>query len=287
METNAPAAQASTDTAASQVTAQTDVQSKPQAETPAGDKPQLSEAAGSEQTENTASEAEPKTPDDQPKTWKDKRAERNRQRWQEYKEAKAYRDARITSLEQEVRRLTENQPPDFSQFADPTEELAERTAWKVQQAQAREAEARLQSERNNAASENGYRLWAAWQENVEQARERLPDFDQVFNEHVPIHERAVPFFAESDKGADIAYWLAKNPKEAQALYQKFQTAPSQALIEFGRLEAKISSVPAKQASTAPKPAAILQGGSSPPGFDASKASVSDMSAQLKKAGVLR
>lgn len=287
MDQTIPAPQGSTEPAASPVTTQ-DVQTTPQAEKPAGQQPQAEAPAGA-QDQTAKDQSNDQLPDgeDQPKTWKEKRAERNRARWQEYKEAKAIMPARLAALENEVARLRGAQAPDFSQIQDPTEELAERTAWKVRQQNATEAEARLARERESTAIEHQQRMNAAWTEAVDEARERMPDFDQVVNDKTPIHARAAPFIVESDKGAEIAYWLGKNPTEARALYQKFESAPNQALMELGRIEARLSAPEPKRVSTAPRPPQTLSGGANPLSFDPGRASADDMAAQLRKAGVIR
>lgn len=280
MSESLPAGQeASQESVASPVTTQEDaVETTPQAEKPAGDE-------GETPSQDAASD-ESQSQEDQPKTWKEKRQERNRARWQEYKEAKAIMPARLAALESEVARLRGAQAPDFSQIQDPTEELAERTAWKVRQQTAAEAEARLKEQKDAATAETSAKLAAAWMEAVEDARERIKDFDSVVTDKTPIHARAAPFIVESDKSAEIAYWLGKNPKDAEALYAKFESQPAQALIELGRIEARLSAPEPKRVSTAPKPAKTLNGGASPLSFDGSKAGVGDMQAWLKKAGVI-
>lgn len=289
MENATPAAPTvgSLDPVASQVTTQNVEPTAPQADKPAGTTPQAETPAGeSDQTKDAAS-GEDQSQEDQPKTWKEKRQERNKERWQAYKQAKEVLPARLESLEREVARLRGTAPPDFSQILDPNEELAEKTAWKVHQRQATEAEARLQSARESAAAEQAQKLAGAWDEQVQEAKERIPDFDTVVTPQTPIHQRAAPFIVESEKGADIAYWLGKNPDAAKSLYQKFESAPAQALIELGRIEARLSAPTPKTVSTAPKPAQTLSGGANPLQFDAARSSVDDFATQLRKAGVIR
>ena len=273
-----PAPSGSTDAAASQVTTQTTEttteQVAPQAEKPAGEPQEKPEGdpAG----------------DEQHKTWKEKRAERNRARWQEYKAAKETLPLRLQALEGEVKRLrTGQQPPDFSQITDPNEELAERTAWKVRQSQASDAEARLDAERRAAVAETQTRLAAAWEETVSEARQSMPDFDQVFTKDTPVHERAAPFIVESDLSAEIAYYLGKNRAEAAELFNTFETNPALGLMKLGRIEAHLSRPAPNKVSTAPKPAPVLSGGQNPLGFDPERASVGDMAERLKKAGIIR
>jgi hypothetical protein len=279
MDTTTPAAvEASLDTAAPQVTTQTTIagQTSPQAETPAGTE--------QEATASDTPEKEDQSQEEGKKTWKEKRQERNRERWQEFKAAKDYT---IKSLEAEVQRLRAKTAPDLSNIIDPDDVIAEKTAWKIQQSSVAEKEQALATEREARAVAQQQALNETWQDVMEDTRSRIPDFDTVFNEKTPVHERAVPFIVESEKAGDLAYFLGKNPKEAQALYEQFETAPAKALIELGRLEARLSAPKAKTISTAPKPAPVLNGGANPIAFDMSRASVDDVAAQLRKSGFIR
>lgn len=279
MDTTTPAAvEASLDTAAPQVTTQTTIaeQTSSQAETLAGTE--------QEATASDTSEKEDQSQDESKKTWKEKRQERNRERWQEFKAAKDYT---IKSLEAEVQRLRAKTAPDLSNIIDPDDVIAEKTAWKIQQSSVAEKEQALQVEREARAVAQQQALNETWQDVIEDARTRLPDFDAVVTDKTPIHARAAPFIVESEKAADLAYFLGKNPKEAAALYDQFETAPAKALIELGKLEARLSAPKAKTVSTAPKPAPTLSGGANPVAFDMSRASVEDVAAQLRKSGFIR
>lgn len=279
MDTTTPAAvEASLDTAAPQVTTQTTIaeQTSPQAETPAGTE--------QEATASDTPEKDDQSQDESKKTWKEKRQERNRERWQEFKAAKDYT---IKSLEAEVQRLRAKTAPDLTNIIDPDDVIAEKTAWKIQQSSVAEKEQALQVEREARAVAQQQAMNETWQDVMEDARTRLPDFDAVVTDKTPIHARAAPFIVESEKAADLAYFLGKNPKEAAALYDQFETAPAKALIELGRLEARLSAPKAKTVSTAPKPALTLSGGANPLAFDISRASVEDVAAQLRKAGHIR
>lgn len=276
-----PSPGTSTETAAPQVTTQetnTNERAAPQiGNDPAGEPQAKAEAepAGGDQGEG------------EHKSWKEKRAERNRARWQEYKKSREALPRLLEMLERENQRLSRAEQPDFNQFADPNEELAQRTAWTVRQQQRAEAEARLSDERKMLAEDHQHKLMDAWAETVEAARETMPDFDTVFNKDTPVHERAIRPIVESDMSAEIAYHLGKHPEEAAALYRTFDRDPVRGLIEFGRLEARLSRPSAKQATAAPKPAIPISGGINPLGFDADKSSVDDMAAHLRAKGLIR
>ena len=234
-------------------------------------------------SDDTASKAEaPETPEPEKKEEsqrEQKRRERNRERWARMKEASA--DAE--RLRAELYRYRMASHVDLSQVDDPDEALALRTAAKVRESLAGDVEARA-----SQADQAAHRALA---ENVEatfdDGRERMPDFDQVVTERTPVHPNAVPFLAESERGADILYHLGKNPDVARSLYQTFARDPARALIELGRLEAKISAPAARSVSKAPPPAKIVTGGSNPPAFDPSRASVADMAAEMRKLGLIR
>lgn len=281
MEITIPAPTGGTESAAPLVTTQNADEVKvttPQAETP----------AGTEETEQTASGEDPSQEDDpdKPKTWKEKRQERNRARWQEYKQAKEQIPVKLALLEREVAELKGAPPPDFSQIADPTEEIAQRAAHAVRQQTVKDRQAQIETEKDAFAFDQRQKMFAAWDEAKADARERIPDFDTVVD-GAAIHQRAAPHIVESEKAAEIAYYLGKNPHVAQSLYTQFETSPARALVELGKIEARVSVPKAKTISTAPKPAPILGGGVNPLSFDPGKSSVSDMEAHLRKAGIIR
>lgn len=261
--TGTPAAPAET-----VATPSADASSPPQAEKPAGteDQPQQED-----KPEDIAkAEAE-----------KARKAERSKERWQAKNRELAESRRRESFLLGELERL-QKQQPDLSQISDPNERFIKQTAAEVRSGQIEDTKARAQQEQQIRQTA----MLEAWSVVQEEMRAKAPDFDQVFNQ-TPLHARAAPFIVESEKGGEIAYWLGKNPDAARDLYQKFETAPAQALIELGRIEARVSAPPPKQVSTAPKPAPVLNGGVSPLGFDIHKSSVSDTAAMLRKAGIIR
>lgn len=100
---------------------------------------------------------------------------------------------------------------------------------------------------------------AAFHAKVEAARDRMPDFDQVFP-NTPISEAAADIIAESDRAAEIAYYLGKNPVEAQQIYS---LPPHLQGREIARIEAKVS-VPVRRTSAAPPPVPQVAAASAAP-----------------------
>ena len=99
----------------------------------------------------------------------------------------------------------------------------------------------------------------AFQAKVEEARERMPDFDAFYR--VPVSEVAAELIAESSKAAEVAYWLGKNPDAAHKIYQ--MPAHLQG-AEIARIEARVSAAPqVRKVSKAPPPVSTIGGQSSP------------------------
>lgn len=241
-----------------------EVQTTPDAEKPAD---------GTEQVKPEEKELSPS---------EQKRKERNRERWRMFNEERKSALAEAARLRAENERLKSSRI-DYSQIEDPDERLATMSAQKVRESFAGDYEA--QAKHQQARAEQA--VVEAWSAIKEDAKERMPDFDAVVTEHTPIHQRAAPFIVESEKAAEIAYFLGKNTDVARDLYNDFETNPARALIKLGQIEARVSTPSGKPVSTAPKPAPILSGSASPPAFDPARSSVSDLQAQLKKMGVLR
>lgn len=88
-------------------------------------------------------------------------------------------------------------------------------------------------------------------EKAEKASERYQDFHAVVsNPSLPINEHMAEFIAESEIGADVAYFLGKNLVKAA---QIAKMSPVGATRELTRLEAEIAAKPKATPSNAPEP----------------------------------
>lgn len=233
------------------------------------------EPAGSEQQPpDLTKPSEPEEPTEGQK----RRKERNQERWRAMKMAAG----EVERLRAELAVYKPRQV-DYSQITDPDELLAEKTAAKLTEQQRAVHEQKIEA----ATKAQERAIYDAWDGIKADMRERVPDFDQVVNDSTPIHQRAAPFIVESEKGGEIAYYLGKHPDVARDLFQKFESAPAQALMELGRIEARLSAPPPKAATKAPPPAPVLSGGANPLAFDQKTAGVADFQAQLRKAGIIR
>lgn len=86
---------------------------------------------------------------------------------------------------------------------------------------------------------------------AEKATERYPDFQSVVgNPSLPINESMAEFIAESDLGADVAYFLGKNPSKAKEIATM---SPIKAARELTKIESDIAAKPKANPSKAPEP----------------------------------
>ena len=91
-----------------------------------------------------------------------------------------------------------------------------------------------------------------YREREEVARGKYDDFDQVaYNPQLRITQTMAQTIQQSDMGADVAYHLGTNPKEAERISK---LSPFLQAKEIGKIEAQIASNPTvKKTSSAPAP----------------------------------
>lgn len=92
---------------------------------------------------------------------------------------------------------------------------------------------------------------------IDAARERIPDLDrslQVFYQ-LPVSDAAAEIIADSEKSAEIAHFLASNPRDA---YEIYQMTPAQQGRALARIESQLS-IPNRRTSAAPPPPPSVNG----------------------------
>lgn len=118
----------------------------------------------------------------------------------------------------------------------------------------RALEARLQQQEAQRAQQvqmtEQQKQAAAWTARLAEARSKLPDFDDVTaSADVAITPQMSSALMDSEKGAEVAYYLAKNPAEAARIAA---LSPLGQVREIGKLEDRVSAKPVKP-SSAPDP----------------------------------
>ena len=142
--------------------------------------------------------------------------------------------------------------------------------------------ARQQFEREAQESfvrQNENRLRATWEERVSKVEDRYEDFDSVVGEITPNNPVSIALM-ESELGAHVAYYLAKNPSVFEKISKMNPIAQVHAI---GRLEATVEqqlSAKPPTPSKAPEPIAPVQTNANPSSSQPSEQD--DMGAWIRK-----
>lgn len=140
--------------------------------------------------------------------------------------------------------------PERSQFVSDEDYQEALTDWKVDQKLA-ERQQQEQQARMSAAQQQ---MQDNWTRRLNAAKADLQDFDEVVGKsEIDLPNHLYVALVESDTGPELAYYLAKNPDEAQRLKAM---SPTAALRMLGKLEDRLAEeeAPAKdEKKESPKP----------------------------------
>lgn len=224
----------------------------------------------------------PKAPETAEEIAQKLKTERSKERYSRlHAESKQYQAeatiarAEAQRLKAELDKLTANRPDEF----DPNAQAHQlKQVVKSERLEQKVEEADLASQKAARARQEAFIA------KVDAARDRMPDFDQVFP-NTPISEVAAELIADSDKAAEIAYWLGKNPKDAARIYD---LPPHLQGAEIARIEGRLSTVSTRKTSNAPTPPPVLNGQSAPGSKDPASMTMAEYAkwrtAQMKAAG---
>lgn len=150
------------------------------------------------------------------------------------------------------------------------EKAAEERARKVlEESKKKDSEVSQRETQEKAAKE--------WNARLEKARDAVEDFDEVCSEsEAVVTQPMAAAIQESDQGALIAYYLAKNPAEAERISK---LSPSKQAAAIVGLEEKVAK-PAKKPSNAPEPIAPV--GRAGAAVDSGPSDKDDVDTWLKK-----
>lgn len=121
----------------------------------------------------------------------------------------------------------------------------------------------MQVEGRSAAQEAVQSRATMFNDKIDAARERIPDLDQALAnfQAVPVSEVAADLIATSEKAAELAHFLGRNPAEAHRIHR---LPPHMQGAELARIESRLSS-PVRKPSNAPPPVRTnLGSGATPP-----------------------
>lgn len=183
-------------------------------------------------------------------------SQRNRDKWLEEREQRIRLEERLKILEsQNAKPATANsgpKPPDPDQFETMGDYHKAMTRWIDERDEWREQERKRQSESQKAEEEFKARS-RNWDKKLSEARKKFDDFDEVIDQNLPISQAMQDSLIESDYGAEIGYFLAKNPDEAVRISE---LPPLAAAREIGKIEASIAKSQSKPNKTTQAPAPI-------------------------------
>lgn len=176
------------------------------------------------------------------------------------------RPAPAKPAEESAQPATELKKPvskDFDTYEAYVEAL---TDWKLDAK--KQADDKAASDRRVAEAETA--AGKAWNDRVEAAKAKLPDFEEKLEEagSMPISRAMHATIYESELGPEVAYYFASHPEEAARIAKLSDLATAR---EIGKIEASLAAPPARQAPAAaaklPKPPAQAGGSHTPSVFD--------------------
>lgn len=116
-----------------------------------------------------------------------------------------------------------------------------------------------QRETARAQSERVHQLNDGWNKKADDFRDRVEDFDEVIlNSKIKLPNQALEAIQEMDRGADVAYYLAKHPEEAIKLNG---LTPASIIVRLAKIESNLSKT-SVQVSRAPDPISPVKARSS-------------------------
>ena len=186
-----------------------------------------------------------------------KRLAKAERKWQRERDQAIAEAVAKTTRPQEPAKPAASEKPNPDSFKTTEEYLEALTDWKVDQRVKAEAESREKAQRETRRNEEAAQLSAEYRKREEAAKSKYDDFeDVVYDPRLPITDAMLATIQQSDSGAELAYYLGKNPEEAARIAR---LSPFLQAKELGRLEAKLpSEPPAKKTSSAPAPIAPVK-----------------------------
>ena len=162
---------------------------------------------------------------------------------------------RLEALEQQRSPAPSNDaPPRLDQFDSWDEYQQANVAYAAKIARQelrREIESEREAERQKQAREAEHATVQTWNDRKAAAAEKYADFEEVLGDSdAPMTIDMRQAIIESDMGADIAYWLAKNPTRAKEIAGM---SPVRQIAAIGRVEAELSVPKPKVTTQAPPP----------------------------------
>ena len=151
----------------------------------------------------------------------------------------------------EQRQVEQQAAPKLEQYQSIEEYLDALADFKAAQKADKVFKEREAAERQVRQQSEQAKLHEGFTKQTEDARAVYDDFDEVVdNPDLPISQAMAEAIMRSKNGADVAYYLGKNPDEA---FRLASLDPFSAAVEIGRIAAGIVRPQPRKASAAPPP----------------------------------
>ncbi len=176
---------------------------------------------------------------------------------------------RLKALEAEVGK----EPKESDYEGRPNDYIADRAAWKADMAAAARAKKTAESDNQQAQKSAGESKLNLFRERVRALSESHPGIEaRVFDQTAPFNRTMADVLMDSDRGAEVADYLASHREEAVRIQQM---TPLLAARELGRLEAKIDAPKPRTQTQAPKPVPKVGGNGAKASKDPDKMTVEE------------
>ena len=153
--------------------------------------------------------------------------------------------------QQEQRQVEQQAAPKLEQYQSIEEYLDALADFKAAQKADKVFKEREAAERQSRQQSEQAKLHEGFTKQTEDARAVYDDFDEVVdNPDLPISQAMAEAIMRSTNGADVAYYLGKNPEQAARLAS---LDPFSAAVEIGRIAATVVRPQPRKASNAPPP----------------------------------
>lgn len=196
---------------------------------------------------------------------------RFQRRLDRHKAARVEAETRARMLEERLAQLEARNAPQAQKPAQPADDApkiadfqdiesytAAVAEYKAQKILERRIAEMTTAQREASQRQQDAALHSAWSERVAKTAAEFPDWEDVAAESeatvTNVMQRAI---LESDLGPKVAYFLAKNPDEAERISK---LSPMRQIAEIGKLEDKVSTLKSvRQPSKAPAPISPVGG----------------------------
>ena len=161
-------------------------------------------------------------------------------------------------------------PDKFSSYEDYLEAKAE---WKAEQKVSEVLNRQREESQKQSANAKNAEMQRSWEKRVSDAMGTYDDFEEVaLSPDVPVTESMMQAILRAEKGADVAYFLGKNPEIASQLSRM---DPVSVAIRIGEIAATVVRPAAKKTTSAPPPISPVGSRSGAPQKDPDKMSIDE------------